>query len=150
MILEYCDRLSQSNVDSAIYTIEDKDTDKKSLKKLYLELGDPTEYLFASMYFDSYSNWKQMLSKIGNKLSPVPLEDVVEVWRVELAEKLKAEAIRSIIVLSKKENGLTAAKWIASGSLDSIVRPSSTSKRKKAKTPRDKSGDLEMLKALEI
>lgn len=147
MILEYCDRLSKSNVDEAVYTIQDQDTDKKSLKKLYLEMGDPTEYLFASAYFGSYYNWKQMLLQTGNKLSPVTLDEVVEEWRVELAEKLKAEAIRSIILLSKKENGLTAAKWIASGSLDSIIRPAT---KKKQRASREKSGDLEMLRALKI
>ena len=76
-----------------------------SLKKLYLALADPTEYIFASTYLYDYAHWKRMCS--NQEIAPY-----VDSWREELELKLRANAIQEAIALSKKGN-YNAAKWLA-------------------------------------
>ena len=156
LIAEYV-TITKDVEDRAPYTIKPQDTEirgviRTSLKRLYLEMGDPTEYLFATKYFDGYPHWQSVLKVPSTGWGGPAFEEVVDSWRLELAAKMKAEAAAAIIKMSKKDSGLTAAKLIASGSLATMTQPTKT-KSKATKTenkPKTKLGnDLEMLKALE-
>src|SRR5574337_457896 len=70
------------NTDYAMYTLKDRNHEYKgvlypSLKALYLEESDPTEYLFADKYLLGYQHWKRICR---NKM----LLPYVEEWREEL------------------------------------------------------------------
>lgn len=73
------------------FTLSDEDITKKgkkliSLRSLYIEAGDPTEYLFAILHLGGWSHWKKML---GCKDIATAVED----WREELEIKIRSEAI---------------------------------------------------------
>lgn len=87
---------------------EDKEKDGKilkSLKKLYLEMEDPTEYEFATVYFVDFPHWQ----KCSNNAY---IKKHVDQWRMELELKLRARAIRSLIGQAEKGN-FNAAKFVA-------------------------------------
>lgn len=99
------------NYDTAVYSLKDEDhvTDDKtypSLKRLYLELEDPTEYHFATQYLASWSQWKRICANKN-------LSKHVEEWREELELKLRSQAVQDIIQMSADEKGFQAAKWLA-------------------------------------
>lgn len=96
--------------DYAIYTLKEDDHEYKgkkyySLKKLYVEMEDPTEYEFANKYLLNYSQWKRLLS---NKI----IRQHIDEWREELELKLRCRGIKSAI-RSANEGGFQAAKWLA-------------------------------------
>ena len=87
---------------------EDKEKDGKflkSLKKLYLEMEDTTEYEFATTYFIDYPHWQRL---VNNKA----VRTHIDQWRTELELKLRARAARSMIEQADKGN-FNAAKWVA-------------------------------------
>jgi hypothetical protein len=82
-----------------------------SLKQIYLEHRDPTEYTFAMSVFGSWQHWEALTSLIWFKPH-------VEEWRSELAVLLKSEAARAALgVLSDPEapsaNKMQAARFVA-------------------------------------
>lgn len=121
------------NTDLAVFTLKDRDHDYKghiypSLKKLYLEESDPTEYLFASKYLLGYQHWKRL---VNNKM----LYKHIEEWREELEIKLRAEAVRALINMTSSENGnFQAAKFLADRGWDrnKVGRPSKEEMEKRA------------------
>lgn len=75
----------------ARYTLQPHDyRGCQSLKRLYLEAMDVTEYLFATQYFDGWEHWRQLSET--KWLSPY-----VEQWRRELALKVEATALAKLI-----------------------------------------------------
>lgn len=97
--------------DYSVYTLKDDDYEYKgkvypSLKKLYLEMEDVGEYLFASEYLLGWEHWQRLCS---NK----QVAEHIEKWRYELELKLRSQAIMQIKAKSKIENGINAAKWLA-------------------------------------
>jgi len=96
----------------AIYTLKDYDHTYKngtvypSLKKLYLEMQDPTEYDFANKYLLGWSHWKRLNA---NK----ELEPYFEQWREELEIKLRAQGVREMIDQAKSGTSFQASKWKA-------------------------------------
>jgi len=95
------------------FTVKDRAIERDgvsypSLKEIYLEYSDPTEYIFATEVFGSWPHW-QMICESYN------IRPVIAKWRAELEVKLKAEALRSMIDSAKNDGskGLTAAKYIA-------------------------------------
>lgn len=98
--------------DSAIYTLKEQDHElngKKypSLKRLYLECADPTEYEFATKYLLGWKHWMRLCE---NKA----LRAHIDEWRDELEIKLRSSAIKCIL---ESANGplanVQAAKWVA-------------------------------------
>jgi len=92
----------------AVFTMSDQDRtiDGKtyySLKKLFLECGDPTEYNFAIAVFGSWPHWK--------RLCKYWLKHYIKDWREELELKLRADAIRNAIKSSANGN-YNASKWL--------------------------------------
>lgn len=94
----------------ALYTLKDVDHEYKghvypSIKKLYLEIADPTEYRFVEACF---LNWRHWLRLCENVL----IREHIDEWRSELEIKLRSEAVRQAIDHAK--NGtFQAARWLA-------------------------------------
>lgn len=75
-----------------------------SLKRIYLEVGDPTEYRFAVGLFRDPRHWRTLCGL--EWFSPF-----VERWRWELRASLRAKAVDNLIRLS--EDNLAAIKTLA-------------------------------------
>lgn len=75
-----------------------------SLKRIYLDFGDATEYRFAVAVFGDPRHWKHLCSL--DWFFPYR-----EKWRKELKAKLRAEAIDNLFKLSK--DNLQAIKTVA-------------------------------------
>lgn len=95
----------------AVYTLNDEDKCYKgriypSLRKLYIEMADPTEYLFATTYLWGWDHWL----KISNNGQ---IAKEVEKWRDELEVKLRANGVASMI--NQSGSNFNAAKWVADG-----------------------------------
>lgn len=96
----------------AIYTLEDQDKEYKgnlypSLKRLYLEMADPTEYNFACEYLYGWEHWQRLKA---NK----QLEREIEQWQEELEVKIRARGVHAMLEMTKGSN-FNAAKWVADG-----------------------------------
>lgn len=97
-----------------VFTLKDEDHTVKgvtyiSMRRLYLEYGDPTEYEFAMGVLGSWAHWMKITQ---NTL----LRVYVVKWREELELKLRAEAIREVRYISQdptNKGRLGAAKWMA-------------------------------------
>lgn len=80
-----------------------------SLKKIYLSYDHTpgAEYEFALDVFGSWEYWV--------KLTKSSVRNLIQDWRDEVEIKLKAEAIRAMIVASRSDDakGVAAAKWLA-------------------------------------
>lgn len=119
--------------DYAVYTLKPDDYDYKgklyySLKRLYLEMEDPTEYEVASRCFLDWSHWKRVTA---NKL----ILPHVEAWREELEIKVRSRAVKDIMNLCATESGsYQAAKWLADRGWDKRAagRPSKEELAKRA------------------
>ena len=113
----------------ALYTLKDDDLDHKgkvypSLKKLYLEMEDVTEYDFANRHLVGWKHWKRLQD---NKI----LREHIEEWREELELKIRSQAIRDII--DNSANGsYQASKYLADRSWDKkgAGRPSKVDKER--------------------
>ena len=94
----------------AIYTLKDDDYEYNgkmypSIKKLYLETLDPTEYTFATTYLLGIKHWYRICQ---NKL----MKDHVDEWRFELELKLRSQGVKQLI-MSAKGGSQSASKWLA-------------------------------------
>lgn len=76
-----------------------------SLKKLYMEMEDPTEYNFATTYLAGWKHWERICA---NKI----LRKHIDEWRDELEQKLRAKAVLRMIESADGGN-YQAAKWLA-------------------------------------
>lgn len=124
-----------------LYTLKDQDHEGfPSLYRLYMSEADPTEYIFATKYFDSYDHWKSLSSREW-------IKEIVARWREELDVKIRADALKRIISESKSasKNSFVANKyllekgWIQAGK----GRPSKESIQAAVKEEAQKSKVLE-------
>lgn len=97
------------NAEYAYYTLDGEDKEYKgrvypSLKRLYLEMEDPTEYEFATTYLIDWPHWKRICSN-------AILFRHVEEWREELELKLRSIGIRQMLDLAA--DNAQAAKFLA-------------------------------------
>jgi hypothetical protein len=95
---------------SAIYTLKDSDyvyggKTFPSIKRLYLESEDPTEYEFATQHLCGWKHWQRLCA---NKVIRAHIDE----WREELEIKLRSRAIRQAIKQAE-EGTFQAAKWVA-------------------------------------
>jgi hypothetical protein len=93
-----------------MYTLKSEDlvVDNKvypSLKKLYLDYSDTTEYLFAKDFFEDLDHWNILVSM------PFFVPYITK-WRTELELKLKAEALQAILK-EAREGKYDAHKFFA-------------------------------------
>lgn len=101
------------NEEFAIYT--DGDDDKKykgkvypSLKKLFLESSDPTEYVFATTHLGGWKHWKKLNE---NKRLKAMFDD----WRDELEVKMRSEGLGVVMFQMNQNDNLQAAKFMVEG-----------------------------------
>ena len=92
------------------YTLKEVDhewegTKYPSLKRLYLEMEDVTEYEFANTYLLGWKHWMRICE---NK----QMKPHVEEWREELELKLRARAAKQMFELADA-GSYQAAKWLA-------------------------------------
>lgn len=99
------------NPDMAVFTFDGEDKEYKgktfySLKKLYLEHGDPKEYSFARKYLYDWKHWQRICKN-------AVLKKHVEEWREELKLSLVSEGVAALIDLALNEKSYQAAKYLA-------------------------------------
>lgn len=80
-----------------------------SLHRLYMEMEDPSEYLFGTTYFDGYEHWKRIADSEY-------FRETITTWRKELALKIKAKAFSKLKAASENGN-LDAAKFIVNADM---------------------------------
>ena len=94
---------------NATFTLKDNDHEWNgvvypSLKRLYIEFEDPTEYDFANTYLLGWKHWQKL---IGNKM----LFNHVQEWREELEFKLRAKGVKNMM-RSAAQGNYQASKWL--------------------------------------
>lgn len=94
----------------AIYTLKDEDYEYEgkylySIKRLYLDIADPTEYAFANQCFSGWTQWQRIAA---NK----QLSKSIEQWRTELEIKIRSEGVRSAKAQARK-GSWQATKWLS-------------------------------------
>lgn len=106
----------------AVYTLLEEDKEYKgvvypSLKKLYLQCEDPTEYTFAKKYLLGWQHWQRLKA---NKALKVHFDE----WKDEMDYLLSSDAIMQIQTMSA--DNFQAAKWLADRNWNkaSVGRPS--------------------------
>jgi len=121
------------NVQYAVFTFndEDKEYDGRiypSLKKLYLEAEDPTEYQFAKKHLLGWNHWKRLNE---NKM----LREHFDEWREELEVLLRSDAIKAIIDMSADGTNYQAMKFMADRGWDKrgVGRPSKAEAEREAR-----------------
>ncbi len=133
------------NLQYATFTLADEDKEYKdkiyiSLKKLFLEAEDPTEYDFATRHLGGWSHWKKIAA--NGILSPH-----IEEWREELELKLRARGVHSMIQEATMggRGQATAARWLAEkGFTDTPTQP----KRRVGRPKKDTSKEDAKLKSI--
>lgn len=102
--------------DQVIYTLKDEDHtvgDKvyPSLRKLFVEAEDPTEYNFACEYLGGWAHWKQLSSASFFKPH-------IKEWREELEIRMRAKALNHIRVKAntkEDKESFSANKFLVQG-----------------------------------
>lgn len=102
--------------ENALYSIKGRDlvaTNGKtypSLKKAYLAYGDPLDINFALDVLGDYETFLNLSNSDKYK-------DIVSSWKVELATKIKSEALKTIITLAKSNDraSYNAARFLLEG-----------------------------------
>jgi len=94
-----------------LWSLQDEDPQGTlpSLKNLYMEIGDPTEYEFAMQAFGSYKHWLKIKAAKA-------IYKYIEDWPIELEVKLRSDGIRAIATEAQQaKNPFNAAKFLAKG-----------------------------------
>jgi hypothetical protein len=96
--------------DMAVYTLKDdhytyNDKVYPSLKRLYLEAADPTEYEFANKFLLGWRHWKRLCE---NK----QIRKHIDEWREELEMKLRCQGVKAML-MSAQSGNYQAAKWMS-------------------------------------
>lgn len=75
-----------------------------SIKLLYIEMEDPTEYEFANKYFLNWSHWQRICNNVVIKKN-------VDEWREELEVRLRCKGVKTMM-LSANQGNYQASKWL--------------------------------------
>ncbi len=89
-----------------------------SMKNLYIDMCDPTEYEFAIKYLGSWDHWQRLCS--AGWFIPIVRE-----WRDEVEVKVRCIGVKEML---KRKSSPDAAKWLAEGK---FVKDTRTGKDKK-------------------
>lgn len=108
--------------ETVLYTLKEQDhLGYPSLRRLYLEAKDPTEYTFACSHLESWSHWVELSSAEWFK-------PFCEEWRQELDTLLRSQAVRKVIEISLSDSHpatFSANKYL----LEALGKPTGASKR---------------------
>ena len=109
---------SYNKTENVIYTLKPRDHKYKgkilpSIKRLFLEFEDPTEYYFAYEYFLDWDHWQRIKA---NK----EIAKHMKGWKDELEVRMAAAGVRSMIdlALDGEKPNYQAAKFLAERSWD--------------------------------
>lgn len=96
--------------DYAVYTLKDEDYEYKgkvypSLKRLYLETMDVTEYDFATQHLLGWQHWKRICANKN-------IAKHIDEWREELELKLASCGVKGLVENAKMGN-VNSAKYLA-------------------------------------
>lgn len=94
--------------ENAVYSLKDQDQGEyRSLKRLYLETDDPTEYRFYTVYLDGLKHWEALCAAKWFK-------PYVAQWRKELLVRLQSQALVAIRQEAANEgkNSFAANKYL--------------------------------------
>lgn len=138
------------NTDLAVFTFDGEDKVYKgktypSLKRLFLEHGDPKEYSFARKYLFDWKHWQRLCK---NKVVGRHIDE----WRKELELSLVSEGVSALIDLALNEKSYQAAKYLAEKGWekDKVGRPSKEAVEGELKRRADEdsefSDDFELIK----
>ncbi len=109
-----------------LYTLKDFDHQGyPSLRRLFLELGDETEYIFAETYFDSWPHYKRLLETAW-------FNDYMSGYREELRLQNLSASLLQIKRLAKEGN-LQANKYLLSEEWKGSKKSSNVGRPTKAK-----------------
>lgn len=117
----FYERTRASDRSRVLYTLKERDhKGYPSLKRLYLETGDPTEYLFATTYLDGWEHWK-LLSQAKW------FQKYFKGWREELRVRKEASYTHQLeeIVASGGKDRSSAIKTL----LDRVKKPAEAPNR---------------------
>ena len=95
--------------ETVVYTLKDQEhAGYPSLKALYLQEADPTEYSFAVKHLGGVEHWEILQQCTW-------MRPYVAQWRYELDLKLKSEAVANILKegRSGSKQSLMANRWLA-------------------------------------
>lgn len=112
-----------------VFTLKDQDHTWKgqvfpSLRKLYVEMEDPTEYEFALKHLDGWIHWK--------KLSQASFfQEHLKEWREELEVRMRAKALNRIKLRATGDTKdsfaadkiLLAGQWRSAEEKSNVGRP---------------------------
>lgn len=122
--------LENGYTDFAVYTFKDDDFEYKgktypSLKRLYLEAMDPTEYSFATEHLAGWKHWVRLQ---GNSL----IMKHIEQWREELELAIASEGVKQMRSHAKSGHQ-GSSRWLAERGWNEkkVGRPSKVDKAKK-------------------
>ena len=128
LFLEQQDIMSEDN--AILYTLKNHDhRGYPSLKRLYLQEEDPTEYRFACRYFDSWDHWLKLLEAPWFK-------PYISAWRQELELKLRAEGLSRILAEArddKSKGALRANEFLVNKGWQEKAEKGRPSKEEKAR-----------------
>ena len=140
------------NKDFIMFTLKDEDYQPEgyefklpSLKKLYMQCADPTEYIFATTYLGGWEHWQRIYN---NKL----FTEMIDNWRYELELSIRSQALRQVVDFSNTDKGFQAAKLLMEGGWKDKKRgaPSKQEKARELKMQSDMAAqindDLERLR----
>lgn len=90
---------------TVVYTLKDVDHQGfPSLYQIYMEVGDPTEYLFATATLDGWEHWEMLTNCTWFK-------PYVDRWRRELELKIRSDAL--IRIREEAKNRASANSYAA-------------------------------------
>jgi len=91
-----------------MWTLKDEDPQGElpSLKRIYLECEDPTEYSFAMEVFGTWQHWLKIKASKA-------IEPHIEDWPIELEVRLKSKGILGVAAELRGKNAFSAAKFLA-------------------------------------
>jgi hypothetical protein len=78
-----------------------------SLYRLFMDIGDPSEYQFANAVFEDWEQWNRICK---NKVLSSQLR--IPAWRAELEVKIRSLGITENIQAAREGN-VQSAKWLA-------------------------------------
>ena len=117
--------LSYDDPSNVLYTLKNHDVEHKgktipSLFKLYMEIGDPTEWKVANECFDGWEHWELLTNSTFFK-------PYIESWRYQLELRMKSESLARIKSEAKSSSreALAANKYL----LEKKWVPAEASKR---------------------
>ncbi len=90
----------------------------KSMRKVFIDLGDPTEWAFVQKVCHGDWAYWAVLQRALNSYILKPKKDNVDRWRKELEIKLRSDALLTIYRDAKSDlsqSSVSSAKWLAEG-----------------------------------